>query len=210
MFLTKTPDHVSKNGSVLIYNNALSEKLLKKCSEYLTQCIENDIYSYTNKSWEPRIKADSNEIKVINLKEKNKKLHLAVCKEIEINYNLITKNMAFNIHIMKEGCYVGEHDDGHVEYAISIYLTTLEEKDGGIFQYVDTGDSFEKNTYKNIIPELNKMVVIKNTDHRVSEIVKPKYRAVLQGFYTENFFYKGQSINRLFHIEKPDSIRYNL
>lgn len=210
MFLIKKPDYVSKKKSLIIYNKALSKKLITELTDYINKCLDEDIYSYTNiDTWNPSIKGDSEEIKVISLGVENQKLYRSVCKELEINYNLITNGMAWNIHVMKKGCYINEHTDGHVEYAISIYLNTLEKEDGGIFQFEDIDELSDKNVFKGIIPELNKMVIIKNTIHRVSEILKPKYRIVLQGFYSEKFFYKGESINRLFHKENSASFVFN-
>ena len=98
-------------------------------------------------------------------------------RELKYNFNLETKGLILNIHIMTEGCYINEYSDGHVEYAITIYLNTLKHEDGGMFQYQDSDENHINNhtqetMYHNIIPETNKMILLKHSLHKVSKVLK--------------------------------------
>ena len=200
MFIIKKPSFVSNNKNLLIFNNALSEELINECVNYTKMCIENNIYTTTNmESWDDEIKGDSKVIKVIKLFKQNKTLNDKICKELKYNYNLLTNGLFLNIHIMSEGCYINEHTDGHVQYALTVYLNTLKEEDGGIFQYEDIdGDNLNKNMqkkiYREIVPETNKMILLKHSLHKVSNVLK-NCRISLQGFYSDFYFYKGEPIN---------------
>ena len=94
---------------------------------------------------------------------------------------------------MSKDCYINDHSDSHVNYAFTIYLNDKWEFDnGGIFQYIIDGVTYS------ILPESNKMVILRNTLHRVTKINKNITRITLQGFYGDKFTYKGKNINNLY------------
>ena len=110
MIIIKEPDFISKYKKLLVFNNALSSKLIDDCNEYAKMCMDNNICTTTNiESWEYDIKGNSKEIKVVTLNETNKTLFENICRELKYNYNLETKGLILNIHIMTEGCYINEH-----------------------------------------------------------------------------------------------------
>lgn len=193
MHISKPPNYISTNNRVFIYNNVLSETLLKECINYVNNCINNNVYSTTNiLSWDKDIKGKSNEIKVIKLDKENKILKKKICYELNYKYNIFTDGLKLNFHIMQEGCYVNDHYDSHVEYAFTIYLNERWElEDGGIFQFdID-------NIVYDVIPSYNTMVILKDNIHRVTNINSKKLRITIQGFYNHSFYYKNKPIELL-------------
>lgn len=196
MFISKIPYYISINERVLIYQNVLSDFLIKECICYANICVQNDFYNTTNHlCWNKEIVGRSNVIKIIILNKVNEKLKQKICYELNNKYNLITDNLIINIHIMQEGCYVQEHTDNHVKYAFSIYLNDFwEEKYGGMFQF-----DIEDEKY-NVLPSYNTMVLIKDNLHRVTKINSKLLRISLQGFYPDSsLYYKTSPIDQLLH-----------
>jgi Rps23 Pro-64 3,4-dihydroxylase Tpa1-like proline 4-hydroxylase len=195
MCISKKPDFKSINNNVIVFNNVLSDVLLKECVDYTNYCIKEDIYSTTNKeSWDNGIVENSEEIKIIKLFEMNIKLQEKICYELSNKYEMLTEGLKINIHIMREGCYINDHTDNHVVYAFTIYLNDdWNIENGGIFQY-DI-----ENTVYGVFPRYNTMVMIQDNIHRVTKIRKDVTRITIQGFYSESYFYKKKPINVLLH-----------
>jgi Rps23 Pro-64 3,4-dihydroxylase Tpa1-like proline 4-hydroxylase len=193
MHISKPPNYISTNNCVFIYNNVLSDILLKECINYSNECIKNNFYSTTNiLSWDKNITGNSNEIKVIKLDEENEILKKKICYELKNKFNFYTEGIKVNLNIMQEGCYINEHYDSHVEFAFTIYLNEIWGKDdGGIFQF-DIGDIVH-----DLIPTYNTMVILKNNIHRVTKINSKKLRITIQGFYSHSFYYKNKPIELL-------------
>jgi Rps23 Pro-64 3,4-dihydroxylase Tpa1-like proline 4-hydroxylase len=193
MHISKPPNYISTNNHVFIYNNVLSDTLLKECINYVNNCIDNNFYSTTNiLYWDKHITGNSNEIKIIKLDKENEILKKKICYELKNRFNFHIEGIKLNLHIMQEGCYVNDHCDGHVEYGFTIYLNeTWESEDGGIFQF-----DIDNITY-DFIPSYNTMVILKDNIHRVTKINSKKLRITIQGFYSHSFYYKNKPIELL-------------
>jgi len=202
--ISKIPFYKSINNNIFIYENALSKSLIKDCEEFAYACINKNIYNTTNHmSWHSTIVDKSGIIKIIKLEKENPNLKEKICYELKTNYNFMTEGLKLNIHIMYENCYINDHHDDHVNYAFTIYLNTKWDKmNGGIFQFnID-------NTIYNILPKYNTMVLLKNNIHRVTIITSNVIRISLQGFYSESFFYKNNSIDYLLYDKKSGIIKF--
>lgn len=204
IFISKIPFYKSINNNVFIYENVLSIALINECEKFAYMCINKNIYSTTNHlSWGSEIVDKSDIIKIIKLENENPQLKEKICYELQNSYNFMTEGLKLNIHIMYENCYINDHYDDHVDYAFTIYLNKKWEKiNGGIFQFdID-------NTIYNILPKYNTMVLLKNNIHRVTNITSNCIRITLQGFYSESFFYKNNSINYLLYDKNSGIIKF--
>jgi len=178
------------NQEVKEYDSMLSRNLLNLCIREANINLENGIYDYTNYDrWEKNIINDGSIIYVKNI-ERDSILYRRLCNEIQEKINIPTEGIKLMYHMMGDGSNVGLHDDGHVDYALTIYLNDKwNKKDGGIFYYYLNDKEYE------VVPCKNKGVFIKNTEHRVSEIKNNKIRVSIQGFYSEDICYKNKKIN---------------
>jgi hypothetical protein len=185
---------VDYKKNVVEYDNFLSEKLLATSIMCANNAIESNDYDYTNHdSWDDEIINNGNKI-YVKIIQKDSDLYNKLTYEIENNLKIPCRGIKLMFHFMGLNCNVGQHNDGHVDYALTIYLNDLREEDGGIFNYY-----IDNNIYK-INPQKNKGVFIKKTEHSVSEIkTTNQYRVTIQGFYSDDLMYKNEKINILLY-----------
>ena len=204
IFISKMPYYKSINNNIFIYENVLSIELIKECENFVYMCINKNIYNTTNHiSWSSTVVGKSDIIKIIQLENENPNLKEKICYELKNRYNFMTEGLKLNVNIMYQNCYIDDHYDDHVNYAFTIYLNkNWEKSNGGIFQFdID-------NIKYNILPKYNTMVLLKNNIHRVTNITSNVIRITLQGFYSESFFYKNNSINYLLYDKTPGIIEF--
>jgi Rps23 Pro-64 3,4-dihydroxylase Tpa1-like proline 4-hydroxylase len=193
MITIKKPVFSTPDNDVKIYRDALSHTSVEMITELIEKCLQQDIYSHTSfDSWEPGIVDKSAEIKVLYLNADYPSIFHHLSRELFIRFKINPVGLHLNIHFMKKDCYINDHSDSHVDFAFTVYFNkNWVMEDGGIFQFIK-----DDVTY-GILPEYNKMVMIRDTKHRVSRVNKDKCRITIQGFYCDDFKYKGKNISEI-------------
>jgi len=117
---------------------------------------------------------------------------------------MITDGLNLSINIMDYGCNIGEHDDGHVNYALTIYLAdTWKEEYGGLLGFRKKNDE----NLKYICPKFNSMILLTNLNHIVTNINVNMKRISIQGFYRTQIYYKNKDINLYLNNIKMESVQ---
>lgn len=193
MELLIEPEIKTSCGQLFYYESVLSDGLLEECIDYVNYCIDNNNYCTTNKKkWYTFLHQDSNKIYVIYLNNRNIELYNRICVELKNKLNMITDDLKLNINIMDDGCNIGEHCDGHVNYALTIYLSNdWKEEYGGLLGFRKEKDE----ELKYICPKFNSMILLSSINHIVTNVNVNMKRISIQGFYTTRICYKNKDIN---------------
>ena len=91
--------------------------------------------------------------------------------------------------IYRDTHFLLPHDDqleGR-QIAFMLYLTTLQQKDGGILQLFESKNKIPTQKTKDIIPEFNSFIFFKVSPisfHQVTEVLRPINRLTLSGWYS--------------------------